>query len=156
VISGFVLGRRAFRILLVAPAYLIGDVILSSRRPRTAAGSVLITGASSGIGAALARRYARPGIHLALGGRDPDRLAAVAAQCRHSGAAVGEQSVDVTDRAAMAAWIGRVDREASLDLVIANAGTAGQHLPPGPERTRMVFAVNLEGVLNTLSRPRRP
>ena len=112
--------------------------------------SILITGASSGIGAALARRYARPGTHLALGGRDADRLAAVAAQCRHSGAAVREQSVDVTDRAAMAAWIGRVDREASLDLVIANAGTAGQHLPHGPERTRTIFAVNLDGVLNTI------
>jgi short-subunit dehydrogenase len=112
--------------------------------------SILITGASSGIGAALARRYARPGIHLALGGRDPRRLGAVAAGCRDSGATVREQSVDVTDRAAMAAWIAQVDREASLDLVIANAGTAGQHLPHGPERTRMVFGVNLEGVLNTI------
>ena len=112
--------------------------------------TILITGASSGIGAALARRYARPGGHLALGGRDPRRLATIAAQCRQAGAYVAEQSVDVTDREAMAAWIGTVDREAPLDLVIANAGTAGRHLPHGPERTRAIFAVNLDGVLNTI------
>ena len=112
--------------------------------------SILITGASSGIGAALARRYARPGARLALGSRDPGRLATIAAECGQSGAYVAEQSVDVTDREAMAAWIGTTDRAAPLDLVIANAGTAGQHLPPGPERTRTIFVVNLDGVLNTI------
>ena len=112
--------------------------------------SLLITGASSGIGAALARRYAKPGVHLALGGRDAGRLAMVAAECRQAGANVREQSVDVTARAAMAAWIAKVDREAPLDLVIANAGTAGRHLPHGSERTRTIFAVNLDGVLNTI------
>jgi NADP-dependent 3-hydroxy acid dehydrogenase YdfG len=112
--------------------------------------SIPITGASSGIGAALARRYARPGSHVALGGRDPGRLATIAAECRQAGAYVAEQSVDVTDREAMAARIGRMDRAAPLDLVIANAGTAGQHLPHGPERTRTIFAVNLDGVLNTI------
>ena len=95
--------------------------------------SILITGASSGIGAALARRYASPGVHLALGGRAPDRLATVAAECRQAGATVREQSVDVTDRAALATWIAEADRDAPLDLVIANAGTAGRHLPHGPD-----------------------
>lgn len=112
--------------------------------------SILITGASSGIGAALARRYARPGTHLALGGRDPDRLASIAVDCRQAGANVRERCVDVTDRAAMAAWVGAADQSAPLDLVIANAGTAGRHLPHGPERTRTIFAVNLDGVLNTI------
>jgi short-subunit dehydrogenase len=112
--------------------------------------SILITGASSGIGAALARRYARPGTHLALGARHPGRLATIAAECRQTGADVREQSVDVTDRATMAAWIAQVDRAAPLDLVIANAGTAGRHLPHGPERTRTILAVNLDGVLNTI------
>jgi short-subunit dehydrogenase len=122
---------------------------MTRSRPRSPH-SILITGASSGIGAALARRYARPGVHLALGGRDRARLATIAAECRHAGAHVREQSVDVTDRAAMAAWIAQVDLDAPLDLVIANAGTAGRHLPHGPERTRTIFAVNLDGVLNTV------
>ena len=66
--------------------------------------SILITGASSGIGAALARRYARPGIRLTLGGRDQARLAAVAAACRQAGAQVAERCVEVTERRAMTAW----------------------------------------------------
>lgn len=50
----------------------------------------------------------------------------------------------------MAAWIEAADRRAPLDLVIANAGIAGTQLPPGPERTRAIFAINLDGVLNTI------
>ena len=60
------------------------------------------------------------------------------------------RKVDVTDRLAMTDWISGVDRDAPLDLVIANAGTAGRHLPDGPERIRAIFAVNLDGVLNTI------
>ncbi|MDW8445051.1 MAG: SDR family NAD(P)-dependent oxidoreductase [Acetobacteraceae bacterium] len=52
------------------------------------AGSVVVTGASSGLGAALARRWAEPGRRLALTGRDPARLAAVVAACRAGGAEV--------------------------------------------------------------------
>jgi hypothetical protein len=108
--------------------------------------SILLTGASSGIGAALARHYAGPGIRLALGGRHRARLAAVVADCRQAGTEVAGHCVDVTDRATMTAWIEAVDREAPLDLAIANAGVAGNQLPPGPERTRTIFAVNLIGV----------
>ena len=46
---------------------------------------MLITGASSGIGAALAVAHAAPTVHLALGGRDTVRLAAVAEACRRTG-----------------------------------------------------------------------
>jgi short-subunit dehydrogenase len=114
--------------------------------------SILITGASSGIGAALARRYAAPGIQLALHGRDAARLAEIAALCRAAGAIVETGAHDVTDRAAMAAWIAMIDAAHPLDLVIANAGISGgtSGMGESEEQARRIFAVNLDGVLNTL------
>ena len=124
---------------------------------------VLITGASSGIGAALANAYAESGTTLFLGGRDNDRLDAVAAACRQSGATVETAALDVTDRDAMAAWVRDCDATLPLTLAIANAGVsagtggAGE----GGAQARHVFAVNVDGTLNTLlpalevMRPRR-
>lgn len=115
--------------------------------------SVLITGASSGIGAALAEAYARPGKTLFLAGRDEERLAMVAAACDRRGATVHPKIVDVTDREAMDAWIAETDAVTPLELVIANAGisagTAGGGLETS-EQVRRIFAVNLDGVLNTV------
>src|ERR1700757_4015910 len=88
------------------------------REPR----SILLTGASSGIGAALARAYAGPGIRLVLGGRDAGRLGEVATACRAAGAEVEQARVGVADRQATAEWLLAVDSRRPLDLVIANAG----------------------------------
>jgi short-subunit dehydrogenase len=116
--------------------------------------SILITGASNGIGAALAEAYAAPGKHLALSGRDAERLAAVAERCRQLGASVVETIVDVTDVAAVAAWIEATDREAPLDLAIANAGIQGGLFAAGRSETRdeaeRVMRVNFIGVCNTV------
>ena len=68
-------------------------------------GTVLITGASSGIGEALARDYAGPGRFLALSGRDAERLETVAKTCRKFGSQVNAETVDVAERDAMARWI---------------------------------------------------
>ena len=62
---------------------------------------ILITGASSGIGEALALYYAAPGTRLSLSGRDARRLAGAASACRNKGAEVDEKIIDVTDRAAV-------------------------------------------------------
>lgn len=109
---------------------------------------VLITGASSGLGRALAEACARPGAVLHLSGRDAGRLAEAAATCRAKGAEVREAVLDVRDAAAMADWIGGAGR---LDLVIANAGvsagTGGATEPP--DQVRRIFAINVTGVLNT-------
>jgi short-subunit dehydrogenase len=114
--------------------------------------SILITGASSGIGAALARAYAAPGVRLNLNGRDAGRLARISADCRAAGAKVEEAIIDVVDRAAMAQWLESVDSQSPLDLVIANAGiSAGSaNGQESAERTRRIFAVNLDGTLNTV------
>jgi short-subunit dehydrogenase len=111
--------------------------------------SVLITGASSGIGAALAAACAGPGAVLHLGGRDAERLDRVAATCRSRGAEVHARQLDVTDRAAMEGWIGGAGH---LDLVVANAGISagtGGGQPESAEQARAIFAVNLDGMLNT-------
>ncbi|MDP6344728.1 MAG: SDR family NAD(P)-dependent oxidoreductase [Alphaproteobacteria bacterium] len=111
--------------------------------------TILITGASSGIGAALARAYAGRCRLLALTGRDAGRLAAVAADCRAAGAEVVDETVDVVDRRRMADLIGRIDERAPIDLVVANAGIDGAALA-GDERFYGTMEVNLIGVLNTV------
>lgn len=111
--------------------------------------SILITGASSGIGAALARHYAAPGIRLVLHGRDAGRLDAVAADCRSKGATVETTLFDVTDRTAAAAAIAAVDRARPLDLVIANAGIGGGS-DDSHDSTLSILETNLGGVLNTV------
>jgi short-subunit dehydrogenase len=111
---------------------------------------VLITGASSGIGAALALAYARPGTLLSLGGRNQERLAEIAAQAEARGASVATAVVDVRDPEAVATWALAADDRAPLDLVIANAGISGgtHGGPETAEQTRAIFDVNLGGVLN--------
>ncbi|MBT5050560.1 MAG: SDR family NAD(P)-dependent oxidoreductase [Rhodospirillaceae bacterium] len=114
--------------------------------------SILVTGASSGIGAGLALAYAAPDAKLYLSGRNGDRLAEIADRCRAQGATVATEVLDVTDSAAMADWINRCDGTLPLDLVIANAGVSGgsDGVPGGADGTRRIFAVNIDGVVNTV------
>jgi short-subunit dehydrogenase len=117
------------------------------------ASSILITGASSGIGAALAKAYAAEGVTLALSGRDAARLAETASACRELGAAVTAETVDVCDRTAMRAWVDACDDAAPLDLVIANAGISGGTGGTGgesEEQARRIIAASLDGTLNTV------
>lgn len=125
--------------------------------------SILITGASSGIGEALALAYAAPGICLSLTGRNEERLNKVAAACRAEGAEVASSIIDVRDFERLGYWIGQQDETWPLDLVIANAGisagtgTAGETA----EQAREIMEVNVEGVMATVlaavdrMRPRR-
>jgi len=114
--------------------------------------SILITGASSGIGEALARLYASNAATLFLSGRNAERLQAVADTCESMGATVSSTVVDVTDSMAMARWIGECDTRRKLDLVIANAGVSGggSGVGRGLEATRPILAINVDGVVNTV------
>ncbi len=114
--------------------------------------SILITGASSGIGEALAYAYAAPEVSLHLAGRNRERLEAVAISARQKNATVTTQVVDVTDQEAMTDWIHAIDNETPLDLVIANAGIGlGQNdAPTLAEITERTFDINVQGVFNTI------
>ncbi len=118
----------------------------------TVAKTILITGASSGLGAALARCYAAPDQHLVLTGRDADRLERVAAECRRKGASVTTHCCDVTDAAPFISWLEEVDRHTPIDLVIANAGISAGTGGGGEslDQVKKIFATNIDGVLNSV------
>ncbi len=116
--------------------------------------TILITGASSGIGRALALRYAQGGTTLGLLGRSTDRLLAVAEDCRKRGSTVRTGVIDVRDRTEMAKWIGAFDRDSPVDLVFANAGVMEgrrprDHIEP-PDLAHALMEINVLGVLNTV------
>ena len=120
-----------------------------ARQAQAAPQHVLITGATSGIGAALARVYAAPGVRLALFGRDEGRARALAEECRAKGALVACILVEVTDAEAMAEAVTLVDDAFPVDLVIANAGVSGTRLGSGQGVARL-FAINVMGVVHTI------
>jgi short-subunit dehydrogenase len=115
---------------------------------------VTITGASSGLGAALARVYAGPQIALGLLGRDRHRLEATARACEAKGATVSAATIDVTKAAAMASWLCEFDRQHPVDLLVANAGTSSGPDPDSPsegvEAVAHQVGVNLLGAINTV------
>jgi len=116
--------------------------------------SMVITGASSGIGAALALRLAGVGTHIALLGRDVGRLTAVADACRGHGAVCQTAAIDICDGPAMSAFLQQVDRQEPIDLLIANAGVLeGRQADQVVEAAgvaRRVIETNLLATLDTV------
>jgi len=106
----------------------------------------VITGASSGIGAAMAAALAQPGQRLGLVGRNPDRLAAVSSLCRRQGAECTVAHLDIR-QPALSTFLQSFDREHPIDLLVLNAGILdgrrdGEVIEDGAT-ARSVLEVNL-------------
>ncbi len=117
-------------------------------------GAVVITGASSGLGAALAESYAAPGIVLGLVGRNAERLEAIAAACRARGAEVETAALDVGEAGPLGEWLLQFDVRHPVGLVVANAGTSAGPAPGAPgegvELAGRQVRANLLGAINTV------
>lgn len=127
---------------------------------------IFITGAGSGLGAALARSYAGPGTTLSLTGRNREKLESVQRDCAAAGAQASIASIDVRDAEGLRAWMTERDGAQPIDLVIANAGISGgtgSHSRSAEpyDQVREIMDINVTGVLNTthaaipLMQPRR-
>jgi len=113
----------------------------------------LITGASSGIGAALAHEFARRGADVALIGRRQDRLEAVAASVRRTGRRALVVRADVTKDGDLERAVERArDVLGAIHVVVANAGfgVVGRLDSLTLEDYRRQFETNVFGVLRTV------
>ncbi len=119
----------------------------------TSFANAFVTGASSGIGAAIARKLAGAGTRVVLAARRADRLAELAGEIRAAGGRADACELDVADVEAVRAAVARWDAETGgLDLLLANAGVgearhatdlAWEHVEP-------VLRVNVLGAIATL------
>jgi short-subunit dehydrogenase len=115
--------------------------------------AVFITGASSGIGAATARVFAREGAKVALFARRADRLEQLAREIEAAGGTALALSGDVARRKDLDAAVARtVEAYGGIDVVLANAGfgVSGRIADLTTEDVRRQFDVNVFGVLDTV------
>ncbi|KIF69408.1 oxidoreductase [Streptomyces sp. AcH 505] len=115
---------------------------------------VLVTGASSGIGEAIARRLAASGHRVVLGARRADRIAAVAEDIRAAGGAADHHELDVTSADSMRSFVGAAhDRYGRVDVLVNNAGV----MPLSPldalktDEWDLMIDVNIRGVLHGIA-----
>ncbi len=115
---------------------------------------IVVTGASSGLGLALATGYARPGARLGLIGRDPTRLERAAERCRALGAEVVTGQLDVGEGPPLGRWLLAFDDGGPVDLVIAAAGiSAGPQPAMATEPVGLAarqIRTNLLGCIHTI------
>lgn len=107
---------------------------------------IFITGASGGIGRALALAYARPGATLVLWGRNPQRLDEIARLCESRGTRIVTKEVDLTDGRAALASFREDDTATPFDTVILCAGLSD--MKKASEKTEQAEMVLELGLVN--------
>ncbi len=131
----------------------IGSIQKESN-PMTAIPSVLITGASTGIGASYAERFARRGHDLVLVARDQARMEALAGRLRQEhGVAVDIIRADLTQPADLAAVETRLRDDARIGILVNNAGTAigGSFIEQSTDDMARLVALNATALLRLAS-----
>jgi short-subunit dehydrogenase len=114
--------------------------------------TIIITGASSGLGAALAIQYSIEGNNLFLFARSEERLNNTALICKNNGANVTTIIADVTDASTMQNHLDKIAKQHNVDIIIACAGVSAGTLD-GPEtltQVNKIFSTNVNGVINTV------
>jgi NADP-dependent 3-hydroxy acid dehydrogenase YdfG len=109
--------------------------------------TAVVTGASSGIGAATARRLAHDGFRVVLAARRAERIEALAAELSGAGLQAEVRPLDVTDADAVAAFAASLDR---VDVLVNNAGGAvgAESIEDAdPADWQAMYDVNVLGVL---------
>ncbi len=116
---------------------------------------VFLTGASSGIGEALALEIAKRGATLGLLARRGDLLKSLAEKCSHNGGRASYYAVDVTDAEAVSEAAKILHKEfGKIDILIANAGIGGNNEQTRnlqPEAVAKVINTNLMGAVNAMA-----
>ncbi len=116
---------------------------------------VFLTGASSGIGEALALAVAKRGATLGLLARREELLKELAEKCGQNGGKARYFAVDVTDASAVASAAESLRREfGKIDILIANAGIGGNNSETrnfSPQAVAQVININLLGAVNAVS-----
>jgi ketoreductase len=122
-------------------------------RPRLADRVAFVTGASRGIGEAIARRLGAEGARVVLAARDREACERHAAGMRAAGQEALAVACDVTDRASVALAIGAaVERWARIDILVNNAGLGGRTPLDDPDDARWdaILATNLTAVFRVI------
>lgn len=114
--------------------------------------TVLITGASGGLGSELALQYADQGVRLILIGRNIDALNKTAALCIKKGSKAQVIALDIRDKIKMSEAIEKLCNQHGIDIAIACAGVSSGTLDgiEKPSQVEIIFDTNINGVLNTI------
>ncbi len=114
--------------------------------------TILITGASSGLGRALAIQYANKGVCLILFARSELRIREVADICKKRQAEIVEVICDVKDTILTATYMEKFCNNYNIDIIITSAGVSAGTLnhPESTMQIKEIFSTNLNGSLNII------